>query len=178
MTSSSKALECGGHEDVRLQFKNIKVAALPNKGVFQREPYLTFEVEGGTKAQTLPAPNAVAPFWDEGVAILVPAHSTNNLVITVHNKHNILLPDTFVGSVSFRQVREVQLSKQVVQTRVLGRLQKPIRQPQQQAWVVEELPKSIVTSAQILAAELCPTLTDPALQTSAHQMASEGFDGL
>lgn len=75
MTSSGKALECGGPQDVRLQFKNIKVAALPNKGLFQKEPYLSFEVEGGTKGRTLPAPNAEAPFWAEGVAILVPAHS-------------------------------------------------------------------------------------------------------
>lgn len=100
MTSSGKVLECGGPQDVRLQFKNIKVAALPNKGLFQKEPYLSFEVEGGTKGRTLPAPNAEAPFWAEGVAILVPAHSKKNLVITVHNKHNILLPDTFVGQVS------------------------------------------------------------------------------
>ena len=75
MTSSGKALECGGPEDVRLQFKNIKVAALPNKGLFQKEPYLSFEVEGGTKGRTLPAPNSEAPFWAEGVTILVPAHS-------------------------------------------------------------------------------------------------------
>ena len=74
MTSSGRALECGGSEDVRLQFQNIKVAALPNKGLFEKEPYLSFEVEGGTKARTLPAPNSSAPFWAEGVAIMVPAN--------------------------------------------------------------------------------------------------------
>ena len=73
--TSTERLSAGGHKDCRLHFHNIKVAALPNKGLFEKEPYITFEVEGGTTARTLPAPNSNNPYWAEGVAILVPAHS-------------------------------------------------------------------------------------------------------